>query len=89
LGQRSYEVYLTHVFVVLGLFHLFTAPNHPMKAVPALFIGAILLAGVSGELVARAYSKPANRWFRKSWGDEPLASVTEPAATSAVNVVST
>jgi peptidoglycan/LPS O-acetylase OafA/YrhL len=70
-GQRSYEVYLTHVFVVLGLFRLFIAANKPMKVVPALFIGTILLAGVLGELVARAYSEPMNRWLRKRWGDGP------------------
>jgi peptidoglycan/LPS O-acetylase OafA/YrhL len=28
LGQCSYEVYLTHVFVVLGLFNLFVAAGN-------------------------------------------------------------
>jgi len=64
---------------VLGLFDLFIAANKPMKAVPALFILVILLAGVLGELVARAYSEPINRWLRKRWGDGPkrLGSVIE------------
>jgi peptidoglycan/LPS O-acetylase OafA/YrhL len=84
LGQRSYEVYLTHVFVVLGLFNLFVAANKPMKAVPALFIGTILVAGVLGELVARGYSEPMNRWLRKRWGDGPkrLGSVIESHETA-------
>jgi peptidoglycan/LPS O-acetylase OafA/YrhL len=69
LGQRSYEVYLTHVFVVLGFFNLFVAANKPMNGVPLLFIAVILLAGVLGELVARGYSEPMNRWLRKRWGD--------------------
>jgi peptidoglycan/LPS O-acetylase OafA/YrhL len=69
LGQRSYEVYLTHVFVVLGFFNLFVAANKPMDGVPLLFIAVILLAGVLGELVARGYSEPINRWLRKRWGD--------------------
>ena len=79
IGQRSYEIYLSHIFIVLGLFDLFIAANKPMKAVPALFILVILLAGVLGELVARAYSEPINRWLRKRWGDGPkrLGSVME------------
>jgi peptidoglycan/LPS O-acetylase OafA/YrhL len=80
LGQRSYEVYLTHIFVVLGLFNLFVAANKPMKAVPVLFIAIILFAGLLGEFVARGYSEPMNRWLRKRWGDGPkrLGSVIEP-----------
>ena len=79
IGQRSYEIYLSHIFIVLGLFDLFIAANKPMKAVPALFILVILLAGVLGELVARAYSEPINRWLRKRWGDGPkrLGSIIE------------
>jgi peptidoglycan/LPS O-acetylase OafA/YrhL len=83
LGQHSYEVYLTHIFVVLGLFNLFVAANKPMKAVPVLFIAVILFAGVLGEFVARGYSEPMNRWLRKRWGDGPkrLGSVIEPDET--------
>jgi peptidoglycan/LPS O-acetylase OafA/YrhL len=84
LGQRSYEVYLTHVFVVLGLFNLFVAANRPMKAVPLLFSAVIFFAGVLGEFVARGFSEPMNRWLRKRWGDEPkrLGSVIESDETS-------
>jgi peptidoglycan/LPS O-acetylase OafA/YrhL len=86
LGQRSYEVYLTHVFVVLGLFNIFVAANKPMKAVPVLFVAVILFAGMLGEFVARGYSEPMNRWLRKLWGDGPkrLGSVIESDETSRV-----
>jgi peptidoglycan/LPS O-acetylase OafA/YrhL len=78
LGQRSYEVYLTHVFVVLGFFSLFLAAGKPMEFVPALFLVVILIVGLLGELVARGYSEPINRWLRQRWGDGPrrLGSVT-------------
>ncbi|MDR5728296.1 MAG: acyltransferase [Terriglobia bacterium] len=69
LGRRSYEVYLTHMFVVVGLFRLFVAAGQPMKMVPALFVAVILFAGLLGELVARGYSEPMNRWLRNCWGD--------------------
>lgn len=71
LGQRSYEVYLTHMFIVFGLFHFFLMAGKPMKAVPILFIAVIGFAVLLGELVARFYSEPMNRWLRKHWGDGP------------------
>ena len=79
LGQRSYEVYLTHMFVVFALFQLFVEAGKPMKAVPALFITAIVLSGLFGALVARFYSEPINRALRKRFGDGPgrLGSVVE------------
>jgi len=83
LGQRSYEVYLTHMFVVFGLFHFFLMAGKPMKAVPVLFIAVIGFAALLGELVARFYSEPMNRWLRKRWGDgsERLGSVEAPRET--------
>jgi peptidoglycan/LPS O-acetylase OafA/YrhL len=67
LGQRSYEIYLTHIFAVLALLSVFIAANKPMRYVPALFIAVILIAALLGELVARAYSEPMNRWLRNQW----------------------
>jgi peptidoglycan/LPS O-acetylase OafA/YrhL len=81
LGQRSYEVYLTHMFVVFGFFHLFLWTGKPMMAVPGLFITVIFFAVLLGELVARFYSEPMNRWLRNRWGDGPesLGSMIEVA----------
>ena len=71
LGQRSYEIYLTHMFVIFACFHLFLAEGKRMWAVPIFFVAAIILAGLLGELVARFYSEPMNRWLRQRWGDGP------------------
>lgn len=71
LGQRSYEVYLTHMFVVYGLFGVFMAYGKPSRAIPALFIVTVILAGILGELVARFFSEPMNRWLRERWGEGP------------------
>jgi peptidoglycan/LPS O-acetylase OafA/YrhL len=84
LGKRSYEVYLTHMFVVFGLFNFFVRVGKPMKAVPALFIAVILTAALLGELVARLYSEPVNRWLRKRWGDGPERLGTVEAARETV-----
>jgi peptidoglycan/LPS O-acetylase OafA/YrhL len=82
LGQRSYEVYLTHMFIVFGLFQLFVLAGKPMSAVPALFLAVIFLAGLLGEMVARFYSEPMNQFIRQRYsqpeGDAPhLQSLVE------------
>jgi peptidoglycan/LPS O-acetylase OafA/YrhL len=84
LGQRSYEVYLTHMFVVFAFFNLFVTISKPIWAVPVLFVVTIVTAGLLGDLVARFYSEPMNRWLRTHWGERRLGSVieTESAAPS-------
>ncbi len=65
IGQYSYEVYLTHMFVVFGLF---LDDGKPMRLVPVLFMVTILIAGVLGAVVARFYSEPMNRRLRNYFG---------------------
>jgi peptidoglycan/LPS O-acetylase OafA/YrhL len=65
LGERSYEVYLTHMFVVFAFFDLFMSAGKPMRAVPLLFVTVILVSGGLGALVASLYSEPLNRLLRK------------------------
>ena len=64
LGQRSYEVYLTHMFVVYALFNLFVSQGSPMSVVPILFAAVLLIAAVFGDAVARLYSDPLNKLLR-------------------------
>ena len=71
LGQRSYEIYLTHMFVVFALFQLFVLAGKPMGAVLPLFIVVVVIAGLLGEVVARFYSEPLNRFIRDRWGNRP------------------
>jgi len=82
LGQRSYEVYLTHMFLVFALFAAFLAAGEPLKAVPLLFLAVIAASAVLGELVARFYSEPLNRWLRGRFGQGParLGSATSESA---------
>lgn len=68
LGRRSYEIYLTHMFVVFALFRLFVAAGMPIRGVPVLFISTILIAGFLGEWVARVFSDPMNRRLRRRFG---------------------
>jgi peptidoglycan/LPS O-acetylase OafA/YrhL len=68
LGRRSYEIYLTHMFVVFAMFRLFVLVGKPMRAVVVLFLGVIVIAGLCGELVARFFSEPMNQLIRARWG---------------------
>jgi peptidoglycan/LPS O-acetylase OafA/YrhL len=87
LGRRSYEVYLTHMFVVFGLFAVFVAAGKPLGAVPVLFVTVIVCSGLVGELVARFYSEPMNRRLRNRFGDgaDRLGSVVDDAPVKAVS----
>jgi peptidoglycan/LPS O-acetylase OafA/YrhL len=77
LGQRSYEVYLTHMFVVFALFATFAKYGSPLWRVPLLFVTTIVVAAGTGEIVARFFSEPLNRMLRERWsqGRRQLGSV--------------
>jgi peptidoglycan/LPS O-acetylase OafA/YrhL len=66
IGRRSYEVYLTHMFIVFAMFGLFQAAGSPLAGVPILFVAVILISGLAGEWVARYYSEPMNRLLRSN-----------------------
>src|SRR5664279_4138909 len=68
LGQRSYDVYLTHMFAVLALFAAFVHFEKPLRGVLILFISAILAAGVLGWGVSVLYAEPMNRFIRRRTG---------------------
>ena len=79
LGQCSYEVYLTHMFVVFAFFAIFLKFGSPIWSVPLLFVATVLVAAAAGDLVARFCSEPLNRMLREHWshGRRQLGSVTE------------
>ena len=67
IGRYSYEVYLTHMFVVFALFSLFVNEGKRMGFVPVLFVATILIAALVGAAVARWYSEPMNRRLRSRY----------------------
>jgi peptidoglycan/LPS O-acetylase OafA/YrhL len=81
LGRRSYEVYLTHMFVVFAFLHLFLAMNKPMWCVPLYFLLAIVVATSLGDLVARFYTDPVNDSLRQRWGEGKLGSAIKAEET--------
>jgi peptidoglycan/LPS O-acetylase OafA/YrhL len=71
LGQRSYEVYLTHMFVVFAFFAIFVHYGSPIWSVPLLFVTTVIVTALVGEMVARYFSEPINRILRARWSEGP------------------
>lgn len=90
LGRHSYEVYLTHMFVVVGSFEIFLQAGKPLKAVPFVFVSIIVASGVLGALVAGFYSEPLNRRLRRAFGDDArkLGSVVDSSGRFAGDSIS-
>jgi len=63
-GRSSYEVYLTHSFVVVALTQLFFASGSQYAWAPLWFVAVVGLSGGLGACVARYYSEPLNLKLR-------------------------
>ena len=64
IGHHSYETYLFHMIVVLGLMNLLVRTRATSHVLPVWFAAMLLLSLGIGELVARRYSEPLNRQLR-------------------------
>ena len=71
VGRHSYEIYLTHEFVVLGCFAVYRHLGMPVRGAWPLFAVVIVLAALLGEFVARGYSEPMNAFLRRRAGKAP------------------
>lgn len=63
-GRNSYEVYLTHMFLVTEAVALFASVRIPNGWGPAWYLAVLLASGFLGAVVARYYSEPLNRRLR-------------------------
>jgi peptidoglycan/LPS O-acetylase OafA/YrhL len=64
-GRLSYEIYLTHMFVVLSAAAWFNGNGAPASLVYPVLGVTLVLCWALGALVERVWSAPANRWLRK------------------------
>jgi peptidoglycan/LPS O-acetylase OafA/YrhL len=87
IGQYSYEIYLTHMFVVYAFFHLFLNAGKRMSLVPAFFTVVVVVSGIVGAAVAETYSEPMNRLLRKrfSRASRGLTAMAHAQAATAVD----
>ncbi|HTW47327.1 MAG TPA: acyltransferase [Acidobacteriaceae bacterium] len=65
-GRNSYEVYLTHMFVVIEGIHIFDRARLGVALATPWYLLLLVAAGFLGAAVARFYSEPLNRRLRES-----------------------
>ena len=68
IGRQSYEIYLTHMFVIFGFFRAFEAlfgKRAPYQEIyPVSYVIMLVLSVLLGYGVCRWFSEPANRALR-------------------------
>ena len=74
-GRLSYEIYLTHVFVVLAGISLYRKYDININDSLPWLIGIVLTSGLLAYLVERYFSAPMNSWIRKNY-DKPILRTT-------------
>lgn len=77
-GRLSYEIYLTHMFVVLTAVRIYRMSHAGNWWGVLWFAPTIILAWALGRVVAKFYSVPCEQAMRKWWMPRPRAQ--EPAA---------
>lgn len=75
MGRLSYEIYLTHMFVVFAVVGAYRAlgedpgsgPGQALRYGAWWYVPAVLLCWALGALLARVYSEPCDRALRRRW----------------------
>jgi len=67
MGRLSYEIYLTHMFVVFALVGAFRVAGEDLRNGFWWYVPAMLLCWALGAAVARWFSEPAERALRRRW----------------------
>jgi peptidoglycan/LPS O-acetylase OafA/YrhL len=67
LGRNSYEVYLTHMFIVLLFVNMFKSLELSGEWAWLLYISILIASAMLGDLVARYFSNPLNSLLREKF----------------------
>jgi peptidoglycan/LPS O-acetylase OafA/YrhL len=81
-GRLSYEIYLSHMFVVTALIRLFHMYGADMKWGVLWYLPAVPLCWLLGAMVARWISMPCERWLRSRLLKSPVVSHASVLATA-------
>ncbi|PHN07749.1 acyltransferase family protein [Flavilitoribacter nigricans] len=80
LGQYSYEIYLTHMFVVVLITYVYQRFEVTGSGIYLLFLVGIGLSYLLGSLVANYFSDPVNSRLRKKWISRERTGEAEPSS---------
>jgi len=64
IGRSSYEIYLVHMLIVLGLMDLFKRLKPATSMVPLWYLAMLLLSVLLGLGLSRYYAQPMNHRLR-------------------------
>lgn len=64
LGRSSYEIYLTHGFVMILGAQAFAGLGSNINSAPLWHVAMVCVSACLGWIIARYYSEPLNRWLR-------------------------
>ncbi|MET0412286.1 MAG: acyltransferase [Polyangiaceae bacterium] len=85
-GRLSYEIYLTHIFVVFAALSVFKGNDLPIDAAPVMVAIVLAVSWALAALVERYISAPSNRWLRGAVApatEQPRAGTAEPGTRGA------
>jgi peptidoglycan/LPS O-acetylase OafA/YrhL len=74
IGRCSYEIYLFHMLVVLGIIGWLKRMHPAMKTISVWYVVMLVLSVLLGYLVSRFYSEPLNRRLRSPAHGAPAGS---------------
>jgi peptidoglycan/LPS O-acetylase OafA/YrhL len=66
-GRLSYEIYLSHMFVVFAIVRLYRWSGADARSGFLWYLPAFALCWALGALVMRCWSAPCERWLRGRW----------------------
>ena len=64
-GRLSYEIYLTHMFVVIAMLNIFSAVSASMRWGILWYVPTIAACWVLGWAVAKFFSAPCDKGMRR------------------------
>jgi len=74
MGVYSYEIYLTHMFVIIFGVQIFKNLNLSTNwLIPYSFL-LILISHILGKIIFHKFSEPVNIWLRKKWTSKNIKS---------------
>ncbi|WCE06067.1 acyltransferase [Pseudoxanthomonas sp. JBR18] len=80
-GRLSYELYLTHMFVVFALVGLYRALGSDVRLGAWWYLALLPLCWLLAWTFARAWTEPAERWLKQRWLHTPSRGGTGVPAT--------
>jgi peptidoglycan/LPS O-acetylase OafA/YrhL len=77
-GRLTYEIYLTHMFVVFAVVHAFRAAGGEMGTGYLWYVPLLVFTWLVGAAVARWFSIPVERWLRARLLERAMPAMPSP-----------